>query len=563
MSMSKSKPRLACVVCLALVCAAALISVCALLLVRMHRGCEENGKFLHAAVAADSLTCSDIGRDILLEGGSAVDAAISALLCTSLINPQSMGIGGGSIFTIMNKDGGVSVINSRETVPKSFPPNLLDKCPTSITLGQIGAQWIGVPGELRGYQYAHSRFGKLPWARLFQPSIKLARKGFPVPEYLGNLLKHPIITKLVQSTSLCQAFCRENKTMIGPGDTLRYPKLADTLEMIAEKGPDAFYTGKIAEDLIQDVKAEGGSLSLEDLSSFKVRFDEALSVPLGDFTMHFPPPPFGGTLLSFILNVMQGFGLSPPSVKGEERKLTLHRYIETLKFANGQKKNIRDPLHSQYRADHLMDTGFADHIRSMISSSGTHPISYYNVTPSTDRFGTTHVSVLASDGSAVSVTSTINHIFGSGIYSPKTGIILNNEVADFCGRADSVSAGEQPPSSMSPVIIHSKHREKVLVIGGSGGSQIITGIATAIMNKLWLGMNLEDAINDKVVFVSSDNSVLVERGFNESMKKAMQSFGHDVKYNQFSFNVVNGIMKEHGCITAVSDGRKKGEASGY
>ncbi|KAB5543711.1 hypothetical protein PHYPO_G00082670 [Pangasianodon hypophthalmus] len=558
-----SVSRLACVLCVALVCAAALICVCALLLLRMHRCCEENGEFPHAAVAADSLTCSHIGKDILLKGGSAVDAAISALLCTSLINPQSMGIGGGSVFTIMSKDGDVSVINSRETVPKSFPPKLLDKCPTSMTLDQLGAGWIGVPGELRGYAYAHSRFGKLPWKQLFQPIVKLARDGFPVPEYLGQLLRHPYVTKLVQSTSLCQVFCHEDKTVLGPGDTLRYPKLAETLEIIAEKGAEEFYKGKIAQDLIQDVKAEGGSLSLEDLSSFHVIVNEALSVPLGDFTMHFPPPPFGGALLSFILNVMQGFGLSPSSVKYEERKLTLHNYIETLKFANGQRKNIRDPLHSQHRTQHLLDSAFVDHIRSMISSSGTHPVSYYNVTPSTDRFGTTHVSVLASDGSAVSVTSTINHLFGSGIYSPKTGIILNNELADFCGKADSVSAGEQPPSSMSPVIIHSKHREKVLVIGGSGGSQIITAMATAIMNKLWFGMNLEDAIKDKVVFVSSDNSVEFEQGFDKSMKDAMQSFGHDVKDNKFSFNVVNAIMKEHGCITAVSDGRKKGNASGY
>ncbi|TSM12568.1 Glutathione hydrolase 5 proenzyme [Bagarius yarrelli] len=423
---SRSKSRLACVLCVSLVCAAALICMCALLLTRMHRCCADD--FTHAAVAADSLTCSHIGRDILLEGGSAVDAAISALLCTSLINPQSMGIGGGAIFTIMDKDGDVSVINSRETVPKNFPPDLLKKCRTSLGLGQVGGDWIGVPGELRGYAAAHDKFGKLPWERLFKPIIKLAREGFPVPVYLSSVLKNPLITKLVQSTSLCQLFCHENKTVF---------------------------------------------------------------------------------------------------------------------------------------AKHIMDPDFAHYIRSIINISGTHPASYYNVTPSTDLFGTTHVSVLASDGSAVSVTSTINHFFGSGVVSPKTGIILNNELADFCGRADSVSAGEQPPSSMSPVIIRSKHREKVLIIGGSGGSQIITAIATAIMNKLWFGMNLEDAIKDKVVFVNSSNSVLFEPGFDKSMMDAMQTFGHDVKYNPWSLNVVNGIMKEHHCISAVSDRRKHAKASGY
>ncbi|KAK3550157.1 hypothetical protein QTP86_021081 [Hemibagrus guttatus] len=502
-------------------------------------------------------------RDILLKGGSAVDAAISALLCTSLVNPQSMGIGGGSIFTIMNKEGDVTVINSRETVPKNFPPNLLDKCPTSITLGQSGAEWIGVPGELRGYAVAHSKFGKLPWEQLFEPVIKMAREGFPLPLYLAYVLSIKNITELVQSTTLCELFCHKNKTVLRKGDMLRYPKLAETLEIVAKEGVDAFYKGKIALDLTDDVKAAGGSLSVEDLKSYEVISNEALSVPVGDFTMHFPHPPSGGALLSFILKVMEGFGLSPSSVKGEEKKLTLHRYIETLKFANGQRKYIRDPLHREDRTQHLIDSDFVNRIRSMITSSGKHPASYYNVTPSTDRFGTTHVSVLASDGSAVSVTSTINHFFGSCIYSPKTGIILNNELTDFCGRADTISPGEQPPSSMAPVIIHSKHREKVLVIGGSGGSQIITSIAMAVMNKLWFGMNLQDAIKDKVVFVTSNNSVLLEPRFNESMKEAMKTFGHDIKDNEYPLHVVNAIMKEHGCITAVSDGRKMGKSSGY
>ncbi|KAF5892019.1 gamma-glutamyltransferase 5-like [Clarias magur] len=348
-------------------------------------------------------------RDILSEGGSAVDAAISALLCTSLVNPQSMGIGGGSIFTIMSKDGDVTVINSREKVPNSFKPNLLSKCPAAWTL-VVGPDWIGVPGELRGYEYAHSKFGKLPWKRLFQPTITLARAGFPVPDYLLNILSNPHIGALMNKTLLCDLFCHKNKTVLGKGDILRYPKLADTLELIAEQGAEAFYTGEIAQDLVQDVKASGGSLSLEDLKSFKVIVEDALSVQFGHFTMHSPPPPFGGAILSFILKVMEGFGLSPSSVKGEARKQTLHNYIETLKFANGQRKNIRDPQHNKLKADHLMDSGFVERIRSMIrSSNNAQPASYYNITPGTDRFGTTHVSVLASDGSAVSVTSTINY----------------------------------------------------------------------------------------------------------------------------------------------------------
>ncbi|XP_062870746.1 glutathione hydrolase 5 proenzyme [Trichomycterus rosablanca] len=558
--MVKSRRWVACALCVLVLCAAALICVCVMLSALLRSRCgarEEDGEFQRAAVAADSLACSRIGRDVLKDGGSAVDAAIAALLCTSLFNPQSMGLGGGAIFTIMDKNGAVKVINSRETVPQSFSPDLLTKCPKYFTFA-TGAQWIGVPGELMGYARAHALYGKLEWAELFKPTIRLAREGFDTPKYLSRLLQNPQIKALLQNTSFCELFYHKDKEVLKPKDKLWYPKLAETLQIIADQGVDAFYTGKIAQDLINDVQKAGGTLSLEDLRTFQVRVSEAKSVPVGEYTMHFPPPPAGGALLSFILNVMHGFGLSPSSVRGEEHKKTLYRYIETLKYANGQRRYSRDPQFHPHLADHLLDPGFADRIRMMIISNSK----LYNVTPMTDQLGTTHVSVLASDGSAVSVTSTINHIFGSVVYSPNTGIILNNELADFCGRADSISTGEQPPSSMSPVIIHSKNKEKVLIIGGSGGTLITTAMAMSIMNNLWFGKNLKDSIRDRVVQVGPQNSVAFEPHFNEVMKEAMRSLGQTVFNQPYFLNAVNAVTSERGCISAYSDERKLSEAAG-
>ncbi|KAI4897913.1 hypothetical protein NFI96_023118, partial [Prochilodus magdalenae] len=574
-------------------------------------------------------------RDILKEGGSAVDAAIAALLCTSLVNPQSMGLGGGAIFTIMDKSGKVKVISSRETVPKNFRQDLLQQCPKNLQPSP-GPEWIGVPGELRGYARAHQLYGKLPWARLFEPTIKLAQDGFPMPQYLAKILQHEYFKPVLQKTSLCELFCHENKTVLNVGDTLRYPKLAETMKTIATEGAEAFYTGKIAKDLIQDVQnagavttwlidheaaicnlftflfvhllkthiftngeisnnnnlankigenakevkiflmvkgsksmrkqneiGTGGHLSLEDLRSFEVRVDEAQTVSLGEYEMYIPPLPAGGALIGFILNIMRGFGLSPASSQGDQRARTLHRYIEAVKFANGQKRNIKDPKYNHQNVDYMIESDFADSVRAKITDSGTHPASFYNITPSSDRFGTTHVSVLADDGSAVSVTSTINHIFGSMVYSPKTGIILNNELDDFCGRSDSISAGEQPPSSMAPTILRSKNREKILVIGGSGGSMITSAVAQSIMNHLWLGKSLQDAITEKVVFVDSRNSVHFETGYEKELIDAMKSLGHSIQDRGFYLNVVNAVEKEHGCINAVSDDRKNGIAEGY
>ncbi|XP_056146571.1 glutathione hydrolase 5 proenzyme isoform X2 [Lampris incognitus] len=548
-----------CVLCAGLLLAAALIWLCISLFV--PRECAR-GHFAHAAVSADSLRCSEIGRDILQQGGSAVDGAIASLLCTSLVNPQSMGLGGGSIFTIRDKTGKVRVFSSRETVPLSFKPDLLNDCPTTFKLVP-GIQWTGVPGELRGYEEVHRRYGKLPWAKLFEPTIKLAREGFPLPPFLEHLLTNPIIRDLVKGSSLCELFCNNNKTVLSKGDTLKFPKLAETMEIVAEQGAFAFYKGKIGSDLIEDIKAAGGTITMEDLRTFRLRMGDAWTIPIGDSLLHIPPPPAGGATLALILNLMKGFNLSAKSIEGDQKIQTYHRYVEALKFANGQKGSIKDPQYTDTTtAAHLIDSHYADRIRERISPDRTHNNSYYNVKPSSDHYGTTHVSVLAEDGSAVSVTSTINQIFGASVYSPRTGILLNNELIDFCGRAASLRPGEQPPSSMAPALLESKSGD-IIVIGGSGGSMITTAMASSLINHLWLGKSLGDAIAAPVVFVDAKNNLKFEPGFEGYVIDGLKALGHKVEDFEYFFNVVNAVAKENRCITAVSDRRKMGQAAGY
>uniref|UniRef100_A0A3B5L5X4 Gamma-glutamyltransferase 5a n=1 Tax=Xiphophorus couchianus TaxID=32473 RepID=A0A3B5L5X4_9TELE len=203
--------------------------------------------------------------------------------------------------------------------------------------------------------------------------------------------------------------------------------------------------------------------------------------------------------------------------------------------------------------------------RRLISSNRTHDNSYYrNHKPLLDNFGTTHVSVMDADGLAVSATSTINQLFGGAVYSKRTGIILNNELVDFCGRVDSIQgavypshAGEQPPSSMSPVILE-KESGGILVMGGSGGSLITTSMALSLINRLWLGMSLKDSIAAPIIFVSSNNDVNFEPEFDKVTR-----LGHKTGNWPFFLNVVNALEKENGCIAAVSDSRKLGMSAGY
>uniref|UniRef100_A0A3Q0S9U6 Glutathione hydrolase n=1 Tax=Amphilophus citrinellus TaxID=61819 RepID=A0A3Q0S9U6_AMPCI len=559
--MAKYKPwMLCCFILIGFICIVAIVCLCFTSF--LDRRCP-SGSYKRAAVSADSQICSEIGRNMLQQGGSAVDGAIAALLCTSVVNPQSMGIGGGSIITLRNKTGHVKVYNFRETVPQSVKPNLLKECPTTFKLS-TGSQWIGIPGELRGYEKIHEQYGKLPWAKLFEPTIKLARDGIPLPVFLGKVLAIPFVKRFIQGSSLCEILCHKNKTVLSTGDILKFPKLAETMETIANHGAKEFYTGKIGHDLIQDIEAAGGKLTMEDLKSFRVQVEDAWTVPLGDAKLYVPPPPAGGALLAFILKVMEGFSLTSNSLVGDKKIQMYHHFIEALKFANGQRKCICDPKFNNTKcAHHLIDPTFIDRIGKMISSNRTHSNSYYNVTPSSDHTGTTHVSVLDEDGLAVSATSTINQIFGGLVYSRRTGIILNNELADFCGRADTLRPGERPPSSMAPAILESKSGG-ILVIGGSGGSLITTAMALSIINHQWLGMNLKDAIGAHIVFVDSENNVNFETGFDKSVIKGLTTrFEHKPGNWSFFLNVVNAVEKQDSCIAAVSDSRKMGMSAGY
>ncbi|KAK7146297.1 hypothetical protein R3I93_013898 [Phoxinus phoxinus] len=540
-----------------LICIIVSIIIC---VAHFNEECPE-GLYKKAAVAADSETCSKIGRDILQSGGSAVDGAIATLLCTSIIHPQSMGIGGGSIFTIREQSGKVRIINARETVPKAFKTDLLAMCTTNIQ--QIeGPHWIGVPGDIRGYERAHKLYGRLPWASLFQPTIKMAREGIRIPYVLSRFL--PLLLKEKPDSPLRQLFQNEQGEQLKEGDIVKFEKLADTLEIIAEHGADALYTGDLAKHLVSDIQAAGSTITLEDLSSFNASETDAWKVNLGEYDLYFPPPPAGGATLSFILNTMLGFNPSSSSLEGDEKVLTFQRYVETCKFANSLKKFMKDlNFASQTEAVEIIQKHFADKVRAKISPDRTHDASYYNVTPYLDSHGTTHVSVLAEDGMAVSVTSTINLMFGSRILSSKTGILLNNQLADFCGKTEQIHAGEQPPSSMSPAILYSQSQKHIVVIGASGGSMITTGLALTLMNFLWFGKTIEDSIDAPVVFVDSKNTLNFEPLFDKIVLESLNKIGHKVKTPPMFYNVVNAVSKENNCIEAVSDSRKKGKAAGY
>ncbi|XP_068952811.1 glutathione hydrolase 5 proenzyme [Petaurus breviceps papuanus] len=572
-AMAKVGARTACFILLALAILVAILVLASLLAPRSP--CPARS-YPTAAVAADTKTCSDIGRDILRQDGSPVDAAIAALVCTSVMNPQSMGLGGGVIFTIYNASTGeVEVINARETVPKRVPLTLQERCKKDKPLGK-GAYWIGVPGELRGYQRAHQLHGRLPWAQLFEPTLRLLQKGLQVPRVLHLFLNSPL-TQAINSSSLRQIFFNGQKPLV-EGEALLWSALGRTLDTVAQKGAEEFYEGSLAEDLLADLAMEGSVLTKEDLASFQAEVVKPLTLSLGDYTLYSPPPPAGGAILSFILNVLKGFQFPQDALAQLKGKVsTYHRVVETLKFASGLRWRLRDPRSYPEPPGVYLDLlteELAQKVRDLIGPQGNHTPGYYNISLTSvggQEAGTSHVAILGPDGSAVSATSTINTPFGSMVYSPKTGLILNNQLLDLCWRTapDSIELldpvpGERPPSSMVPSILISKDQKSKLVIGGSGGQLILPATALAIMNNLWFGLDLHEAIGAKILYVSPTTKVLFEPGFNKEVQDGLINLGHQHQNTTFWLNVVQAVARDSlGCISAESDQRKLGEAAGY
>ncbi|CAF3485941.1 unnamed protein product [Rotaria sp. Silwood1] len=541
------------------------------------------GKYSQAAIAVENIDCSRIGRQILERNGTAVDAIIAAAICNGVMNAHSMGIGGGCVMVIYSKQRNKAYsIIGREQAPLAANSTMFIGREHMSTIGGLS---IGTPGELRAYSKAYSEFGGgVSWKELFQPTIQLCREGIVITKIQATAINE-VKADILKDPGMREIYVKNNQTneLYGEGDTIQQLKLARTLEIISEKGDDAFYTGELADVIVKEIQDQGGIITKEDLSNYQVDFREAIQVNLNEsLTTFVAHPPTSGIILSFILNILRGYGFSPKDLESTTTTtLFYHRLIEAFKFAYAKRSELADPLKVNITdlIQNLTSIEYADHIRQRIDDSKTYGFQHYGGTwLDKMKTGTSHLSVIGSNGDAVAMTSTINLYFGSMVLGTRTGIIYNNEMDDFstpnttnffgvpASPANFIAPGKRPSSSMAPLIMFDQNNQRVLqVLGGSGGTKITTAVAQVAMLNLWFRKDIKQAIDTPRLHSQLlPEEVLAERGFNQTILEELRKLGHNIQCGMYGGSIVQGIewRKQENQLWACSDVRKSGAPNG-
>lgn len=549
-------------------------------------------------VAADDARCSEIGASTLRQGGHAVDAAVSTALCVGVVNPVGSGIGGGAFMIVRSSSTSkTQAYDMRETAPGAASQNMYAN---NLNNKYSGALSMGVPGEIAGLHEAWLQHGRLNWRTLFQPAIKLARDGFVVAPYLASSIAKSA-EKIMNDPGLQQVFA-PNGRLLQAGDKCSNLELAQSLEAVAEQGPQAFYNGTVGEKFVKDVRDAGGILTMEDLKNYKVDIMDALAANVTGYTIYGMPPPSSGTLgMSLVLNILNSYGSS----KAAEGNLGLHRLIEAMKHMFAVRMNLGDPafINTAKYMSEMLSQSYADKIQKMIVDNTTFPPEYYmNMESRWSQLrdhGTSHFCIVDAERNAVSMTTTINYGFGAGVLSPSTGILLNNEMGDFAAPteitpdmlppapANFIEPNKRPLSSMTPIIV-TKDNQLAGVMGGSGGLFIIPAVIQVFLNHFVLRMEPLTAVESPRVYhklipntVLYENWTVIDGKHIElagDRKAFLEERGHQllaqaggaivqlvVQTLQSPIHVDSENSRDsvnsqilHGTLTAVSDPRKDG-----
>lgn len=538
------------------------------------------------AVATISEKASQSAMTILNKGGNAIDAAVAAAATLGVTDPYSCGIGGGGFMMIyLAKEKRVITIDHREMAPASATPTLFQENGKEIEFDTAVASGaaVGVPGTVRGWHDALSRYGTMSLRQVLAPAIEVANKGFPVTEHFRHMTSENQ-KKLAAFTTTSALYLKDGKPL-PLGSVIKNHGLAKAYRDIAADGPKAFYSGPMARAIVAavtqppaapGVRVRPGAMTLADLSNYEARIRQPIRSTYRGYEVYgMPLPSSGGVAIAEALNILEAYDLKSMSRANAE-----HLYLEASRLAFADRNAyLADPEFVEAPVAGLLSKDYAVRRRAQISaqraagkvaagdpypfqSDSSLPLRPQPTRMLAESAHTTHLAVSDKEGNIVAYTFTIEAWGGSGIVVPGYGFILNNEMTDFdfSGPHPNVpEPGKRPRSSMSPTIVL-KSGKPAFTIGSPGGATIITTVLQTIVNHVDLGMPMERAINAPRLSQRNDATTEIEPGFDGGPQSAaLEKLGHKWGPLVEEIGAANAIVfNADGSVTAVSEGKRHG-----
>lgn len=532
---------------------------------------------MKAGVSCAHPAAAEIGARILAEGGNAIDAAIAVEWALAVCYPQAGNIGGGGFMVLRLKDGTATTLDFREEAPAAATAkmyqdslgNLIDGLSLDTHLA------AGVPGSVKGIFDSHEKYGNLPMKQLIEPAIELAEKGFRITARQANLLNQTQ-SDFDSRNRFKTPFQKTDKWV--ENDVVVQKDLANTLRRIAANGVDEFYSGETADLIVDEMKAGGGILTKKDLANYKTIWRKPVYATFKNYRIiSMPPPSSGGIALAQLFTLWDLFG-NDSITHNSPAYIHLVTEFERRVYAD-RSKHLGDPEFHKVPEAGLMDRNYLkSRMSDFDSTTATPSINVDAGKPSpAESTETTHLSVVDSEGNAVSITTTLNGHYGCKIMVKGGGFFLNNEMDDFSskpgtpnmfgligGEANAIAPGKRMLSSMTPTIVE-KNGKLYLVLGSPGGSTIITSVFQTIMNTTIFDMNLADAIAAPKFHSQwlPDVIYFEENRFDPETIDALKKMNHQIDYFP-SLGRVDAIeVNPDKTLDVCGDPRADDTAAGY
>ena len=532
----------------------------------------------HAVVVAAEPDAAQAGLAVLKAGGGAVDAAVAIQAVLGLEEPQSSGLGGGAFLVYYDaKTGRTRVYNGRETAPAAATPNLFmddQGKPMGYINAIVSGRSTGVPGAVAMLAKAHADHGKRPWASLFRDAEKLARDGFVVPGRMGAAMSSPF--PMANTDDAKAYFTKPDGQRYKAGDVMTNPAYAHSLGLIAQQGAAGLLKGELAGQIVERVAHEAipGKLTAQDMATYKPEVTDALCRPYRQYRICTTPPPAGGVGVLELLGILEHTDIASRGPKDPEAWFQFAQasrlayadrdyYEGDPDFVSVPSQGLTDPAYDAARAALIPTVGGA------APGPGNPPGATPHGTDATaEPGGTTHFVVVDADGDMVSMTTTVESVFGSGRMAG--GFFLNNQLTDFSPpvAADGTLAAnapgprKRPRSSMSPVIIFDSRNRPVAAIGSPGGNSIVAYVAKAIVGWVDWKLPLQDAVNLPNL-VARGGVVSVEKGMDPAIVAALQAHGLPVRPDAGEASGLNGVVLHGKAFETAADPRREGVARSY